>query len=209
MKQFEEKDMKLNTDKNTGGVKYAKTAISLLMSVLTLGGVIGCMTLFPPTEKWKEEVQLSDGRIIVVERESKYERGGGEWAHNRRGIKPDEYRIRFVYPEGSEKTIEWRSLKKSETLWPEVPLILDFESGYPIVFSAAGVGPGCLAYSKYIYKNDLWVEEALPNEGIEVRATNLFLRVGVDIVDLEAKRSTLKDSHRSRRQVGPTRVVCF
>jgi hypothetical protein len=30
------------------------------------------------SEKWKEEVQLSDGRIIVVERETIRERGGDE-----------------------------------------------------------------------------------------------------------------------------------
>jgi len=199
--------MKLNTDKNPCGVKYAKTAISLLMSVLTLGGVIGCMSLFPPTEKWKEEVQLSDGRIIVIERELKYERGGGEWAHNRRGIKPAEFRIRFVYPEGSEQIIEWRSSKKYRT-YPEIPLILDFESGHPIVFSIVNASDASEAYSKYIYKNDLWVEEALPDEGIEVRATNLFLGVGVGMVDLEAKR---KDASKYRRpavrQVGPTRKV--
>ena len=34
-------------------------------------------------EKWGEEVQLSDGRTIVVEREIILERGGDEWAHNR------------------------------------------------------------------------------------------------------------------------------
>ncbi|MFM9438477.1 hypothetical protein ACFDR9_005584 [Janthinobacterium sp. CG_23.3] len=34
------------------------------------------------SEKWKEEVQLSDGRVIVVERETIRARGGDEWAHN-------------------------------------------------------------------------------------------------------------------------------
>ena len=77
----------------------------------------------------------------------------------------------------------------------------------------AGVGPGCLAYSKYIYKNDLWVEEALPNEGIEVRATNLFFDTSDDMpkfVDLEAKRKSMSEyARRSLKQVGPTRVFCF
>jgi len=107
------------SDKNTCGLKYVKMTISLLMSVLTLGGATACMSLFPPTEKWKEEVQLSDGRIIVVERELEFESGGGEWARNRRGIKPAEYRIRFVYPEGSEQIIEWRSLKKQTAHGPK------------------------------------------------------------------------------------------
>ena len=195
-------------DKNTCGVKRVKTAIFLLMSILTLGGAIGCMSLFPPTEKWKEEVQLSDGRIIVVERELEFKRGGGELARNRRGIKPAEYRIRFVYPEGSDKIIEWRSLKKYNHSWPEFPLIFDFESGHPIVFSIVGAEV-CQDYSKYIYKNDLWVEEALPDEGIEVRAMNLFIDTDVDMpkfVDMEAKRKSASEYHRpALRQVGPTR----
>jgi len=203
--------MRLNTDKNPYGVKYAKTAIYILMSVLTLGGVIGCMTLFPPTIKWKEEVQLSDGRIIIIERELITESGGDEWAHNRRGIKPAEERIRFVYPEGSEQIIEWRTSKKFGDTWPEIPLILDFESGHPIVFSIASVSLATKAYSKYIYKNDLWVEEALPDEGIEVRPTNLFLDTGVDMtkfVDMEAKRKSMSKFHRPwMRQVGPTRKI--
>jgi len=205
--------MKLNTDKNPYALKRLKTAIYILMSVLTLGGAIGCMSLFPPTEKWKEEVQLSDGRIIIVERELEFKRGGGELARNRRGIKPAEHRIRFVYPEGSDKIIEWRSSKKFGDTYPETPLILDFESGHPIVFSAAGVAAGCEAHSKYIYKNDLWVEEALPNEGIEVRATNLFFDTSDDMpkfVDLEAKRKSMSEyARRSLKQVGPTRVFCF
>jgi len=49
------------------------------------------------SENWKEEVQLSDGRIIVVERERLGESGGDEWASNRSGSKPKEYRIRFIY----------------------------------------------------------------------------------------------------------------
>jgi len=197
--------MKLNADKNTCGLRYVKTAICLLISIL----ILGCA---PPIETWQEEVQLSDGRIIVVERELITARGGGEWAHNRSGIKPAEYRIRFVYPEGSGKIIEWRSLKKSTALWPERALIFDFESGHPIVFSIVGVDDACRGYSKYIYKNDLWVEEALPNEGIEVRATNLFLDIGVDMpkfVDMEAKRkSTLEYHHPEDRQAGPRREVC-
>lgn len=52
-------------------------------------------------EKWGEEVQLSDGKTIVIEREIILESGGGEWAHNRSGKKPREYRIRFAAPDGA------------------------------------------------------------------------------------------------------------
>jgi len=201
--------MKLNTDKNPCGVKRLKTPICLLILALISILILGCAPL--PIENWKEEVQLSDGRIIIIERELIFRRGGAEWANNRRGITPAEHRIRFVYPEGSGEIIEWRSLKKSRS-WPEVPLIFDFESGHPIVFSIVGVDDACRGYSKYIYKNDLWVEEALPSEGIEVRATNLFLKLGVDMpkfVDMEAKRKdALKYRRLEMRQAGPRREVC-
>ena len=36
---------------------------------------------------------LNHGRIIVVERETQFEGGGGEWAHNRSLSKPKERRI--------------------------------------------------------------------------------------------------------------------
>jgi len=102
-------------------------------------------------------------------------------------------------------------VKKTDRSWPEVPLILDFESGHPIVFSVVGAGPHCEAYSKYIYKNDLWVEEALPDEKNEVRAANLFIDTDVDMpkfVDMEAKRKSASEyARRSLRQVGPTRKV--
>lgn len=45
------------------------------------------------TEKWKEELQLSDGRVIVIERETLRESGGDEWASNPSGTKPNEYFI--------------------------------------------------------------------------------------------------------------------
>ncbi len=63
---------------------------ALLIVVVVFGWLVaGCSG----TTHWKEEVQLSDGRIIVVERETQFEGGGGEWAHNRSLSKPKERRI--------------------------------------------------------------------------------------------------------------------
>ncbi|NVN90381.1 MAG: hypothetical protein HXX11_07220 [Desulfuromonadales bacterium] len=112
----------------------------------------GCPLLgylgFGGTEKWKEEVPLSNGRVIVVERETLREGGGGEWASNRSGTKPKEYRIRFAHPDGSGKMIEWRSTKKSPRTYPEFPLILDLESGQPIVFAIVAISAHrCEVYS--------------------------------------------------------------
>mgnify|MGYP000846839416 CR=1 FL=1 len=160
---------------------------------------------------WKEEVQLSDGRVIVVERQTYYESGGGEWAHNRTLSKPKEERILFSNPNGSGQVIEWRSTKLSPAGWPENPLILDIEASVPIVFSIGVTSTGCSQYFKYRYINGMWAEEVLPFR-FESRKTNLYLRDGGDIskVTLEEKhnRNDSVDYPKWAKQVGPSLHVC-
>jgi hypothetical protein len=163
-------------------------------------------------QKWVEDVRLSDGSIIVVEREIIMERGGDEWAYNRAGVKPREYRIRFPAPDGSAQTIEWKSIKKSPGTWPEHPLILDVEAGKPIVFSSVYISDGCEVYLEYRYQDGAWVEQALPEQFGE-RVTNLLIRNGIDMpksVSLQEKREGNADRsyRRALRYVGPSRKVC-
>lgn len=172
----------------------------------------GLFGLFGGSEKWKEEVQLNDGRIIVIDRETIRESGGDEWAFNRTGTKPKEYRIRFEYPQGSGKQVEWKSTKKSPRTWPEVPLVFDVESERPIIFSLVSISAGCEVYSKYAYRNGSWVEEQL-SEQFAQRTTNLFLKLGVDMpsfVDLETKKdvNSSGDYRNAVKQVGPKIKVC-
>ncbi len=161
-------------------------------------------------QKWEEEVQLSDGRVIVVERELLTESGGDEWALNRSGSKPKEYRIRFEYPEGSGKVVEWKSIKKDSQTWPELPLVLDVEHGVPIVFSG-GYAQGCRVYYKYLYQHVIWIEEYLPPK-FEQRATNLLIRSNkenLSLINLETKHKINSDVRsRDNMQVGPTHPVC-
>ncbi len=161
-------------------------------------------------QKWKEEVQLSDGRIIVVERELLTEAGGDEWAVNRSGSKPKEYRIRFEYPAGSGKMVEWRSIKIDVQTWPELPLVLDMESGQPVVFSSGYVS-GCQMYFKYIWRNSTWVEEPLPPQ-FEKRATNLVIfesRTKQRFFDLKTKNKNNSDvTLQDYKQVGPKHPYC-
>jgi hypothetical protein len=163
------------------------------------------------SQKWKEEVQLSDGRIIVIDRETVHERGGDEWASNRSGTKPKEYRIRFTQPEGSEQVIEWRTKKEFET-WPEIPLVFDVESGEPTIFSLVAVSNGCEIYSKYVYRSGAWTEQSL-SEQFGQRTTNLFFGDGNNmppVVNLEEKRKRNSGSgyRQALKQIGPTRKVC-
>jgi hypothetical protein len=166
----------------------------------------------PSGHKWGEEVLLSDDRIIVIERETLVERGGDEWAHNRAGVKPREYRIRFAAPDGSGRTIEWKSIKRSEMRWPEQPLILDVEGGQPIVFTTVSFAPGCEVYVKYRYQDGAWVELLL-TERFEERQSNLLIRDGVEMpkfVNLQDKRRENEsiDYRRALKYVGPRRKVC-
>ena len=162
------------------------------------------------SEKWKEEVQFSDGKIIVVEREMVRKGGGDEWASNRSGSMPKEYRIRFSY-DGSGKMIEWRTTKIDFQTWPEVPLVFDIESGQPVVFSLVAISSGCEVYSKYVYRNGVWIEEPLP-EKFEQRPANLLIFDDKDMqqfINLETKRKKNSDSHtQGFRQIGPTLKVC-
>jgi hypothetical protein len=163
-------------------------------------------------EKWGEEVQLSDGKTIVVEREIILEPGGDEWAHNRSGKKPREYRIRFAAPDGAGQTIEWKSIKKSPNGWPEQALVLDVESDQAIVFASVYITDGCEVYLKYRYQDGAWVEHTL-SEQFEQRSTNLFIRAGTNMPKFVTLPEKLKGNKEpnyrpSLRNVGPRRKVC-
>jgi len=176
----------------------------ILMMVTSLGA---CSSDY----KWKEEVQLSDGRVILVERELLTESGGGEWATNPSGTKPKEYRIRFEYPERSGKKIDWRSTKKTPSMWPERPLVLDVVNDIPIVFSNFYNSAGCHIYIKYIYQAGSWIEEQLPPQ-FEKRTTNLLILRSENVLeffDLEAKRKNNSDvTLQDYKQVGPQHPYC-
>jgi hypothetical protein len=186
-----------------------KTLSTFGLIVAVVAGVSACRA---GSEKWKEEVQLSDGRVIVIDRETIHERGGDEWVHNRSGTKPKERHVKFAALDGSGKAIEWRSTKISPGTWPEKPLLLDVEAGQPMVLASVYVSQACEIYLKYIYRNGMWAEEVLPDK-FEPRTTNLLIRDGrempnfVSLKEKEARNSSLRYS-LALRQVGPARKVC-
>lgn len=188
--------------------------LSVLMMILVMGvgmnaqaGWFGFGDL-----SWKEEVLLSDGRVIVIERKQINEGGGAEWAINRSGTKPKEYRIRFEYPGGSRKEIEWKTTKKSPRTWPEVPLVFDVVTGQPVVFTLVAISPACEIYSKYVYRDGTWIEEALPDQ-FESRASNLFFGNRKDMPSLlnleeKEKRNSGVGYRQALKQIGPNKKVC-
>lgn len=168
------------------------------------------------SQKWTEEVQLSDGKIIVVERELIREGGGDEWANNRSLSKPKEYRIQFADPNDSKKMVSWHSTKLSPQTWPEIPLILDLISGQLVIFSTVAKAGGCQMYNHYLYQNGVWLEEKLLPT-FEQRATNLFVTGNGNelkrFVDLKTKQAITKEHggvypYASYDQVGPIHPNC-
>jgi len=183
-------------------------AVAILLMVLG-GNMSGCAG---GSTKWNEEVQLSDGRIIVIEREAIYIGGGDEWASNRSGSKIDEYRIRFTSPGGTEKFVEWHSTKKDFQTYPEVPLIFDLLVGKPTIFSLVAISSGCEVYSKYVYQNGAWVEEPLPEQFGQL-TTNLLFGSKRDLPNLltlaeKNERNSATHYRQAVKQIGPNRKVC-
>lgn len=187
----------------------------LMVMVLTLGvGMNASAGWFGlgRSEKWREEVRLSDGRIMVIEREQINEGGGDEWAFNRSGTKPKEFRIRFEYPDGSRKEVEWKSTKRSPRTWPEIPLVFDVVTSQPVVFTLVAISPACEIYSKYTYQDGIWVEESLPDQ-FEPRPTNLFFGNRKDMPSLlnlaeKVKRNSGSGYRQALKQAGPNKKVC-
>lgn len=192
---------------------FNKISFNALFWIVILGLFA---TLFYPFDvDWNEEVQLSNGKVIVVERELIREGGGDEWAANPSGTKPKEYRIQFTDPNDSKKIVEWHSTIKTSDTWPEIPLILDIISGQLTVFSTYSISGGCLMYNKYLYQNGAWVDEKLPPT-FEQRTTNLFISRKKDFkkfIDLKTKQEIVSKHYSADRsdrydQVGPTHPNC-
>jgi hypothetical protein len=184
----------------------SRSAICLCLAIVF--SMNGCGS----TARWGEEVQLSDGRVIVVERQTVFEPGGGEWAQNRSGVTPKEYVIRLAALDGSGQTVEWKSATPSPGTVPELPLILDVEAGQPVVFTIGSTKTECEAYLKYRYQDRTWTEQPLPDQ-FDQRTTNLLLGNGIDkpkFVSLQDKRIANADaSYRAVvKHVGPNRKIC-
>jgi hypothetical protein len=130
-------------------------------------GMSACAGLLGHTKGWKEEVQLNDGGVIVVERI--FSLGGYQTLDARERALSDET-ITFTLPE-SDKRISWRTEFRNDIPEPNglSPLLLDVVKGVPHLATSPA---GCIAYNKwgrpnppYIflrYANDVW--ERIPLE---------------------------------------------
>jgi len=96
----------------TAAIVQALRVILLCTLVLTM---VGCSRM---SESWKEEVRLSDGRLIVVKRTAKGTITR-DIAMRATGWKPKEITLRIAQVEGAAKPPVWRS--------PLVPVVMDYD----------------------------------------------------------------------------------
>lgn len=127
-------------------------ALLSLTACATQSGAIG------HTMRWKEEVKLHDGRMIVIERF--YNLGGypAIESHNR---SPLDETLTFNLP-GSGKTIVWKT-EFNDSPEPNSlgPLLLDVVDGTPYLATSPA---GCIAYNKWGRPNPPYVLFKYVNE---------------------------------------------
>jgi hypothetical protein len=174
--------------------------------------------------EWQEEVKLSTGEVIVVERETRFKGGGDPF----RGV-ADLMTIRFRYPPNAKDVIEWRTVRYGDRsysspgmsfardvgpgkggphitgYWPEYPLLLDVEQDTKqlvLITNNSGTSEGCNEYFRYRYENGVWRDDILP-ETFKTWSPNLLL--GADKIStptpitLDFKRKFEADNHRWTR----------
>lgn len=181
------------------------------------------MTAFPAacappnqtkTVKWQEEVKLSTGEVIVVERETRFKPAVSE--PFRRSWAADVMTIRFHYPPDAKDVIEWRTVRYDAELRfsPEYPLVLDVDPKTKVLYvitRAGGTTGGCNEYWRHRYDNGQWKDDMLP-EVFEKRPHNLFLdaeKITIpNFVNLELNSKSGQRKNIRFRQVGTDRCLC-
>ena len=136
---------------------FKTTGLALALGI----SLSACAGLTQSTKGWKEEVQLHDGRVMVVERV--FNLGGYPTLDARERALLDET-ISFTLPE-SNKRISWRTEFRNDLPEPNgaSPLLLDVVRGVPYLATSPA---GCIAYNKwgrpnppyvlFKYSNDAW-----------------------------------------------------
>lgn len=151
--------------------QIAKLGLLLMMGV--------SMSACSATKSWKEEVQLHDGRVIVVERF--FNLGDYPTLDSRERALRDET-ITFTLPE-SNKKISWKTEFRNDLPEPNSLglLLLDMVGGVPYIVTSPA---GCIAYNKwgrpnppyvsFKYVNDEWKRIPLEEFPLELVHANLM-----------------------------------
>lgn len=184
------------------------------MLIVLLVAVSGCSK----TIEWTEEVALSNGQTMMIERETRHRPGGGEIFRSS-GWRPELYiiRLKHDYPPRYNLEIEWRTTKwdGDRVTDPEMPLVLDIDpvKKVPYIITYHGLRGACFEYLRYVYRDGGWYEDPLSAE-FEPREANLYIAgAALDIprqVSLKEKRAVLDNFQYSMRfkKIGPKQADC-
>jgi len=155
--------------------RVAKLGLLLMMGV----SMTACAGLFGHSKGWKEEVQLHDGRVLVVERH--FNLDGYPTLDSRERALLDEI-ITFTLPE-SNKRISWKTEFRNDRPEPNSlgVLLLDVVNGVPYLATSPA---GCIAYNKwgrpnppyvlFKYSNDAWQQISMKEFPEQLVAANLM-----------------------------------
>lgn len=202
--------MRLNGYDNLEGIGMRKQSgmmkrIAKLTTLLLLGASMSaCAGLFGSSMKWKEEVQLHDGQVLVVERH--YSLGGYSTLDARERQALDQT-ITFTSPK-SNKRISWETEYRQDLPEPNslTPLLLDILGGIPYLATSPA---GCIAYNKwgrpnppyvlFKYTNDSWQQIPMKEFPQELVGANLMSRPASSLLKsyytVEAARAQRNDGN--------------
>ncbi len=169
------------------------------------------------TVSWAEEVKLSNGKTMTIERETRHRPGGGEIALNS-GWRPELYIINFKhdYPPRRNLDIEWRTTKwdGDRVTDPELPLVMDMDpENRPFIITYHGLKGFCFEYIRYVYRDGGWYEDPLPDVFSPIEANLYLAAASLDMpgnVLLKEKKTVFDDFRYSKRFkiIGPNRKDC-
>ena len=145
--------------RNTHGMLKQITNLGLLL--LLGASMSACAGLFSHSKGWTEEVQLHDGRVLIIERS--FNLGGYPTPDSLERALLDET-ITFTLPE-SNKIVSWNTEFRNDSPEPNSLgiLLLDVIDGIPYIATSPA---GCISYNKwgrpnppyvlFKYVNDEW-----------------------------------------------------
>jgi hypothetical protein len=140
-----------------------------IVVLAVLGALSGCFG--KQTYRWKEEVLLHDGRLIVIERSV---RTGEVPVEIGQPPGESDYTLTFSTEDG--KSVRWEAGK---SFWP---MVLDFKDGRPYVVAGGSTGPdyerqGCPRppYFFFRYAGGQWQRIDYEQFPKEIRRANLLV----------------------------------
>ncbi|MYN45370.1 hypothetical protein GTP23_09945 [Pseudoduganella sp. FT93W] len=164
-----------------------------LWPLVFISNVVGCSG--EKTDRWKEQVLLVDGSVVVVQRTAQYVKGGPELAFNLSGGHIAGTSIVIPKQDGKSNFPEWSATIFSDYGFPEVPIVVDFKNASPEIYTAMLEPSRCMRYRRYVLAESSWKEKEIDFSSVSLK-TNLLIDVddSPKVVDVGLKARLNSDS---------------